>query len=113
MFKITKDVGYDPEIDGQCGIRDQTGQYFIPKDSQWETKEERANLIKWFDKQIHVRFKILDGDGELYYYGVMTVEQSKSENVDEPLRWAEWNAGATTMYLWGEKIKGEPDWAEV
>lgn len=104
MFKISTDHQYDEKIDKPLGLRDLTGMYFHTGRGRAPTQEEIAK----FNGEKHVQFKIYDGDGNLYFTGLMTEAQADSEDVFEPLDFARGYAGATTI-----KLKEGDQWKEV
>lgn len=55
--------------------------------------------------ELDVDFRLLDDDGEIYYYGKMTSDRLNSGEVSlEPLDWGMWFAGCTELQY---KSKGE------
>jgi hypothetical protein len=104
VFKITKDL-----------FEKQGDPYYMAGTYHFDINDKRdddAANIKAFDAAPHIRFRLKDGDGEIYYYGLIPAASLElkdgGEELMRPANWGEWFAGC---YMIEHYIDGK--WQEV
>lgn len=80
--------------DGDAIVWKITKDHIGAGDEEGTTNSSPDMLVEFADQLIH-KFKLYDDDGELYYEGIATNQDS--ESAFEPLDWAMANDGCTEI----------------
>jgi hypothetical protein len=118
VFKITKDALYEElnknRAEGEKEPNVAGSYHFDLDDDPAKDKES----IKAFDAAEKVRFRLLDDDRVVYYYGLIPKSAMElndgGEELLRPLNWGEWYAGCAHIqhYVKNEKT-GKMEWQYV
>jgi hypothetical protein len=95
VFKIVKDL-ITPKGESCYAV----GYHFDISDNM-KDKAARDADIKAFDEVSHIRFRLKDDDGEIYYYGLIPAASFElkdgGEELMRPVYWGEYFAGCTII----------------